>query len=242
MNDSLILMEQLKSLKLHGMAEAFNAIIRQPVQMRPSLETAISKMIETEIRTRDDSRTQRLLKAAKLAMKAHVEDVICSVERNLTNELMSALSDCSFVRNGENLLITGLAGCGKSFLACAFGHQACTLGYRTLYCNMNHFVSVLKQACLDGTTEQLHRQMDKVDLLILDDFGMQTITADVRQVLFTLVLDRYEKKSLIITSQLPFASWYDYIAENTMADAMLDRLSNGSHHIELKGYGNIMIM
>ena len=100
---------------------------------------------------------------------------------------------------------------------------------------MNHFVPVMKQAYLDGTSEKLLGRLNKMDLIILDDFGMQMMSNDIRSILLTLVVDRYEKKSLIVTSQLPVNSWYEYIAENSVADAMLDRLFNGSHHIDLAG-------
>jgi DNA replication protein DnaC len=236
MSDFGIIIEQLRgTLKLDGMAEACYDVSKMPVHMRPGLEALLARMIETEIRHRDDARTQKLLRAAKLPIKAHVEDVICSAERNLTRDKWDALSDCSFVRRAENALVTGATGTGKSYAVSALAHQACSIGMKTLYLNMNHFVPVMKQAYLDGTSEKLLGKLGKMDLLILDDFGMQMMTADIRSILLTLVVDRYEKKSLIVTSQLPVNSWYEYIAENSVADAMLDRLFNGSHHIDLTG-------
>lgn len=236
MSDLGIIIEQLRgTLKLEGMAEACYDVSKLPVHMRPGLEAALPKMIEAEIRHRDDVRTQKLLKAAKLAIKSHVEDVICSAERNLTRDKWDSLSDTGFVRRAENALITGAMGTGKSFVACALGHQVCSIGLKTLYLSMNHFVPVMKQAYLDGTSEKLLGRLNKMDLIILDDFGMQMMSNDIRSILLTLVVDRYEKKSLIVTSQLPVNSWYEYIAENSVADAMLDHLFNGSHHIDLAG-------
>lgn len=235
MNKLASIADRLKALKLNGMAEAFSDIIKLPVQMRPSLEMALSKMLETEVRHRDDSRTARLLKASKLRYQVLVEDINCSTARNFTREQLTFIADCGFVRRGENLLITGLTGCGKSYLACALGYQACTLGLKTLYLNMNRFVDALKQSRLDGTFSQMLSRLDKNDLIVLDDFGLQKMDSDTRIALLTLLEERYEKKSMIIISQLTLDKWYDYIAEATLADAIMDRLVSSSHHINLEG-------
>ena len=233
--DGNILTEQLRSLKLNGMAEAVGDMLLLPTHLRPSLESAVSKMVETEKAFRDESRTARLLKGAKLRVKALIEDIKCSTARNLTQDQLGAIADCGFIRRGENLLITGLTGTGKSFLACAIGYQACTLGLKTLYISMNHFIDQLKQARLDGTFEVLMTKLNKYDLIIFDDFGLQQMDSNTRIGLLTLLEDRYEKKSVIITSQLPLDKWYDYIAETTLADAIMDRLTTSSHHISLEG-------
>lgn len=230
-----IIVEQLKGLKLHGMAEAVDDILKLHIQMRPSLELSIEKMIEAEKRARDDYRTARLLKAAKFRFKVLIEDITCSTARNLTREQLSEVADCGFVRRGENLLITGKTGCGKSYLACAIGRQACIYGLRTLYLSMNHFIDLLKKARLDGTMEDLLKHLDRNDLIILDDFGLHQMDNNTRIALLTLLEDRYEKKSMIITSQLSVDKWYDYIAEQTLADAIMDRLINSSNHICLEG-------
>lgn len=235
MNELKIITEGLKSLRLNGMAEAVNDILKLPIQMRPNLELALSKIIETEIRSRDDSRTARLLKASKLRYQVIIDDITCSTARNLTQEQLGSIADCGFVRRGENLLITGLTGCGKSYLACAIGNQACTLGLKTLYLNMNRFCDVLKQAHVGGTFNQMLSKLDKKDLIILDEFGLQKMDADTRIALLTLLEDRYEKRSIIIVSQLPLDKWYDYIAEATLADAIMDRLINSSQHVSLEG-------
>lgn len=226
---------QLKELGLLGMAEAFEAMMILPMQKRPGLERAVEKMVQTEICNRDRKLTERLLKAAKLRYKVFIENITCSPERNLTEDTLAEVADCNFVRRGDNLLITGLTGCGKSYLACAIGYQACTLGLSTLYLSMNHFADELAKARLEGTYQKLIKKLERKDLVILDDFGLQPLTADARIALLTMLEDRYEKKSLVITSQLPLERWYDYIAEPTLADAIMDRLVNSSEHIELKG-------
>lgn len=226
---------QLRELGLHGMAESFASMMTLPMQKRPCLERAVEKMVETEVCTRDKKLAERLLKAAKLRYKVFMEDITCSEERNLREDQLAELADCNFVRQGDNLLITGLTGCGKSYLACAFGQQACILGLSTLFLSMNHFADDLTKARLEGTSQNLIRKLNKKDLLILDDFGLQPLTPEARLALLTLLEDRYERKSIIITSQLPLDRWYDYIAEPTFADAIMDRLIHSSIHIMLQG-------
>jgi len=227
--------EMLKNLKLYGMAEIFSDFMNLPLQNRPGLDVAVAKMIEAENCYRQKALTEKLLKASKLRYNACIEDIECSVARNLTKSTLDEVADCSFIRRGENLIITGLTGCGKSFLACALGRQACLLGLRTEYVNMNRFVDTVAQTRLDGTFDKLLRRLDKDDLIILDDFGLASITQDTRIALLQLLEDRYERKSVIIVSQLPIDKWYDYISEATLADAIMDRLVNTSSHIDLKG-------
>lgn len=233
--NSQLTINQLKELGLHGMAEAFDSLIKLPSQKRPSLDRAVEKMVQEELRTRDKKLTEKLLKAAKLRYKVFIEDIICSEERNLTEGQLAEVADCSFIRRGDNLLITGLTGCGKSYLACALGYQACHLGLSTLFLSMNHFADELTKARLEGTYQKLIKKLGKQDLLILDDFGLQPLTPEARLALLTLLEDRYGEKSVIITSQLPVESWYEYIAEPTLADAIMDRLIYSSEHIMLKG-------
>lgn len=234
--DFNLIADQLRLLKLEGMALAFEGLIALPIQSRPSLEIAVSKMIEQEKRTQADAKASRLLKAAKLHLPSVlIEDITCSQSRNLTKAELGELADCSFVRRGQNLLITGKTGCGKSWLACAIGHQACILGLKTLYFNMSHFIDGLKKSILEGTKEQLLKKLYRQDLVIFDDFGLQPMDADTRLALLTILEDRYESKSLIITSQLPLDRWYDYFAEPTLADAIMDRIFATSEHIRLEG-------
>ena len=226
---------QLKELGLEGMAESFDATMALPIQKRPSIERAVEKMIESEICMRDRKLYDRLVKAAKLRYNVYIENITCSTARNLTEAQLGELADCSFVRRGENLLITGLTGCGKSYLACALGRQACALGLSTLYLSMNHFADELSKAKLEGTMEKLLQKLGKKRLLIFDDFGLHALTQEARIALLTILEDRYGEKSVIITSQLPLERWYDYIAEPTLADAIMDRLINSSTHIRLEG-------
>lgn len=230
-----VIVNMLKELKLHGMAESFSGLMNTPMQMRPALDVCMSRMIEAENCWRNKARTEKLLKAAKLRYGAHIEDIECSVARNLTEAMLAELSECNYIRRGENVLITGQTGCGKSWLACALGRQACMLGFRTLYVNLNRFIEAVAQARLDGTFQKMLNRLEKYDLLIFDDFGLDSLTADTRIALLQMLEDRYERKSVIIASQLPLKNWYDYIGDATLADAIMDRLINNATHVDLKG-------
>ena len=225
----------MDGLKLNGMAEEFRAIMSLPMQTRPGLEIAMAKLVDAERNYRERCRTDRYMKASKLRYTASIEDIECTIDRNLTKDMLTEIADCSFLRRAENLLITGPTGCGKSFLACAIGRQACTLGFRTEYLNMNRFMDTITQAKLDGTFVKLLNHLNRFDLVIMDDFGLQSMDQDTRIALLQMLEDRYERKSTIIISQLPVAQWYEYIAEPTLADAICDRLVNNATLIDLKG-------
>ena len=226
---------QLKELKLKGMAASLEAIMTLPVLNRPTLELAIARMVEAEQLDRRDRKTEMYLKTSRLRYTALLEDIICGADRNFTKEDLAALSDCSFIRRHENLLIQGKCGCGKSFLACALGRQACILGYRTVYLNMNSFVEKVAISKLDGSFLKMITSLEKNDLIILDDFGLQPMDMNTRLALLQILEERYERKSVIIASQLPIAKWYDYIGDATLADAIMDRLVANANKIELKG-------
>ena len=226
----------LEGLKLKGMAKAFTEMIQMPLQQRPSMELAVAKLVDAERQYRTNLRTEIYLKTSRLRYNAVMEDVICSHERNLTKDQLSEIADCSFIRRAENILLTGLTGCGKSFLACSIGRQACMTGYRTEYFNMNRFIEKIALSKIDGTFLKLLSRLEKIDLIILDDFALQPLDQNTRLALLQILEERYERKSIIIASQLPVGKWYDYIEEPALADAIMDRLiSNATHIIELRG-------
>jgi DNA replication protein DnaC len=145
------------------------------------------------------------------------------------------LCDGLFIDKAENVLISGAAGCGKSFLACSLGRQACLLGKRTLYYGMSRFMETLASARLDGSLLKWMNQIAKAQLLIIDDFGLKKMDTNARITLLDILEDRYGNGATIITSQLPVSQWHEYIGDNTLADAIMDRVTAHAHRIELQG-------
>jgi DNA replication protein DnaC len=228
-------LEQLKDLKLLGMAGTYESILQLPVNQHPDSHVLIAQLTEAERQNRTHYKTQLYLKLSKLRYAAALEEISCSQNRNLPKEQLVQLADCSFIDRAENILISGATGSGKSFLACALGHQACVMGYKTLYLNLNRFTEKIMVAKLDGSFVKLLNQLEKVSLLVLDDFGLAPMDQNTRLALLQILEDRYHKKSVMIASQLPIAKWHEYIAEPTLADAIMDRLMANAHRFELKG-------
>ena len=226
---------ELQQLKLKGMLQTYQKVLLAPQQEQPGIHHLMAQLTESEIQNRIHNRTEMYLKLSKLRYDAILEQVHCTSDRNLSKESIAAISDCGFVKRAENILITGSTGCGKSYLACAIGRQACAFGYKTLYFSMSKFLEKITLCKLDGTLLKLLTQIEKTHLLILDDFGLQPLDVTSRLALLQIIEDRYEKKSMIITSQLPVGSWYEYIGESTIADAIMDRLSANAHRFDLKG-------
>ncbi|NJN28413.1 MAG: ATP-binding protein [Cyclobacteriaceae bacterium] len=228
-------LEQLRTLKLQGMARSYEAVLSLPVQSQPGAHELLAQLVQHEIENKRSKRTDLYLRLSKLRYASMLEEIKCSTERNLTREQVSSLADCSWIERAENLLVIGATGCGKSFLACGLGHQACQLGYKTLYLNMNRFIEKVTLAKLDGTFIKLLNQIEKTSLLILDDFGLQPLSADNRLALLQILEDRYKRKATLIASQLPVLKWHEYLGDPTLADAILDRLTANAQRIDLKG-------
>jgi len=234
MNTSITL-QQLKDLKLAGMARHYESVLQLPLHKQPEPHALIAGITEAEIQARTHYKTNLYLKLSKLRYQSMIEELTYGKERNLSKEQVLQLRDCSYIDRAENILISGATGSGKSFVACAFGHQACVMGYKTLYLNLNRFIERITHSKLDGSFIKLLNQIEKIHLLILDDFGLTPIDQNTRLALLQILEDRYGKKSIIIASQLPVGKWHESIAEPTLADAIMDRLLANAHRFELKG-------
>jgi DNA replication protein DnaC len=195
----------------------------------------LDTLLQSEWEYRENKKFDRHLRLARFRYGASIEEIDFAAPRGLDKTRLLRLADGSFIERRENLLVTGPTGVGKSFIASALGHQACLLGYRTLYFNAQKLFAKLKILKADGTYLKEITRMEKCDLLILDDFGMQNLDNTTRMNLMEIIEDRHGRKSTIIASQLPVASWYEVIGESTIADAILDRLIHGAHRIELNG-------
>jgi DNA replication protein DnaC len=227
--------EQMQHLKLFGMSKLYKAVLDQPSHQQPEAHTLLGMLTNAETQYRLSQRTQLYLRLSKLRYSTVPEQVNTTSGRGITREQLLLFCDGSFIEKGENVLVTGLTGCGKSYLACALGRQACMLGYRTLYFAMNRFIEALAASKLDGTYIRWLNQIARTPLLILDDFGLQPLDHHTKLALLQILEDRYAKGATIITSQLPVKAWYEYINEPTLADAIMDRMTANANRIELKG-------
>lgn len=229
-------MEQLRRLRLSGMAAAFAQQLEQPELQALSFEERFSLLLDREITRREDRRLSRLLQLARLRQQACVEDIDYKHRRGLERSLMASLISGDWIRARHNLHLTGPTGTGKSWLACALGHQACRQGLSVRYERVPRLLDTLRIARGDGSYHKRLLALAKADLLILDDFGLKPLTQAERLDLLELVDDRHGRRSTLVTSQLPIAHWHAYLGEDpTVADALLDRLLSAAHRLELKG-------
>jgi DNA replication protein DnaC len=228
-------LQQMQTLRLQGMHHAYRSQLELPMDQQLESHDLVAQLVQSEQLCRANEKTAYYLKLAKLRLPATIEQIECSAARNLTKQQLAVMAEGRYLQQGENVLITGSTGCGKSYLACALGHQACLQGYKTTYLNMNRLIEKVTLSKLDGSYTKMLNHLEKQSLIILDDFGLQNLTQEIRLTLLQLLEDRYGKKSTIITSQLPIAKWYEYINDPTLADAILDRLTANAHRIELKG-------
>ena len=228
-------LNQLHELKLKGMANAYQSQLNLPMHQQLESHEMVAHLAQTELNSRVNERTGYYLKLAKLRIPATPEQIKCSASCNFTKQQLAYLLEGEYIKQGQPLLITGPTGCGKSFLACALAHQACHMGYRTLYFNMTRFIEKVVMSKLDGSYLKLLATLERTPLIVLDDFGLQPLDQTLRLTLLQMLEDRYARKSIIFTSQLPIGKWYDYINDPTLADAIMDRVTSSATRIELKG-------
>lgn len=228
-------LEKMRRMHLLGMHRAFKTSLETSSTGHLTADELIALLIESEWEDRHNRSIERSMRSARFRYQATIEQVDYGIERGLDKNQLHRLAEGGFIKEKENLLICGPTGTGKSFLASALGHQACILGYKVLYANTNRLFSQLKMAKADGSVIKELMKIEKQDLLILDDFGMQPFDNQSRASLMEIIEDRHGKHSTLITSQLPVRQWYDVIGEQTIADAILDRIVHSAHRIELAG-------
>ncbi|WP_428625083.1 IS21-like element helper ATPase IstB [Sedimenticola sp.] len=229
-------LKQLRILKLIGMADALELQWSQPHTYDDlSFDERIGLLINQEVTSRDNKRLQRLLKAARFKITARLEEVDYTHPRGLKKSQFAALQSNDWINKKHNLVITGPTGCGKTFLACAIGHNACHQGNSVRYFRATRLFEALSIAHGDGSYLKLIAQLAKADVLIIDDWGLETLTQSQRNDLLEIMEDRHGSKSTVFTSQLPTTKWHAYIGDATLADAILDRLLHNAHKLTLRG-------
>ncbi len=226
--------QQLQSLRLSGMVKALSEQREQPAIAELGFEERLGLLLDREITLRDTRRLQTRLRQAKLKHPACMEDIDYQ-SRRLDKTLMAKLTQCQWVSSHHNIFVIGPTGTGKTYLACALSHKACLEGYSSRYHRLSRLMPELKLARGDGRYSAMINDLAKIDVLLLDDFGLVPLTDEYRRDLLEILDDRHNKRSTIVTSQLPVKLWHEAIGDKTLADAILDRLVHNAYRIELKG-------
>jgi len=228
-------LDKLQILKLAGMATAF-VEQRESTEIEAlSFEERLGLLVDRELTYRDNRRMTSRLRRAKLRHNACLEDIDYRHPRGLDKSLMTSMVTCQWLKEHLNVLITGPAGVGKTWIACALAHQACREGYTALYLRLPRLLHDVALARGDGRYPRLLRSLARLDLLVIDDWGLAKLTPDNLRDLLEILEDRYAARSTVVTSQLPIEKWHDLIGEPTFADAILDRLIHNAYKLKLKG-------
>jgi DNA replication protein DnaC len=230
------LLEQITQLNLSGFKQALELQSEGTKYQSLSFEERLYHLFEAEINQRHDKRIKRMLSFAKLKdSSASLDQIEYHAKRNLDKSQILSLANCEFINKAQNILLTGMTGTGKSFLAQALARRAISLGYSAKYYRINTLLEEIKMARLDGSYTKTLAKISKFKLLLLDDFGITPLKGDEINDLFEIIEERTLSGSIIITAQLPIKEWYAYLGNETIADAMMDRLIHTAHKIELKG-------
>jgi len=228
-------LEKLKSMRLDAMAQLHEQQMSSNQHTKMTPDEYLSLLIDHQWEERQNKKIQRLLKQASFRQKTTIVEVNYQEQRNLDRNMYQRLATLDFISKKENVIITGPSGLGKSYLCQALGHQACMMEKKVLYQNTARLLNRLKLAKVDGTYLKELKRINSTNMLILDDFGLQAMDNQGRESLLDIIEERYDHASTIVSSQIPVSAWYDIIGEGTIADAILDRLVNSSHRIDLKG-------
>jgi DNA replication protein DnaC len=228
-------LDKLKTLKFYGMIQGLHDQVQHPAIDQLSFEERLGLLVDREMTDRLDRRLKNRLLQAKLKQNACLEDIDYQSNRGLDKALVHSLHDCQWVKKHLNILITGPTGVGKSWIGCALAQKACREGYTAVYQRLPRLFQELPLAKGDGSYSKLLTRLGKTDVLLLDDWGLATLTAEQRRDLLEILEDRHGSHSTIVTSQLPLDQWHTSIGDSTLADAIMDRLIHNAYKINLKG-------
>jgi len=227
--------EKLKQMRLNAMAQMHYSNIQNNINQQYTIDEYVGMLVDSEWEEKQNRKIKNLIKNARFRFTATLQDIDYTANRQLDKNTFHRLALLDFIHNNENIIITGATGTGKSYIAQALGHQACMMMFKTLYYNTGRLMDNLKLSRLEGTYTKTILSIEKVSLLILDDFGLASFDNQARQALMDIVESKYNRSSIIISSQIPVSDWHELIGEGTVADAILDRIVYSSHRIELKG-------
>ena len=228
-------LDQLKTMRLHGMAQAFEEQLHHSNADALSFDDRLAFLVEREHTLRANRQLTNRLRRAKLKLQATLEDLDLHARRGLDKTLLRELATARFIKDHLNILITGPTGVGKTYLACAIAHSACRNGFTARYLRLPRLLQDIVIARGDGSYPRFLVQLAKTDLIILDDWGLAPLNAEQRRDLLDILDDRHATRSTIVTSQLPVKQWHDIIGDPTLADAILDRLVHNAYTLNLKG-------
>jgi len=227
--------QKLIEMKMHGMAADFEQYLDSAGKDKLSFEERFGMMVDREFSERQERKLKQRLGKAKFREKACIEDINYRHPRNLDRSVIQRLTTCRWIKNHDNVLITGATGLGKTWLACALANKACREGFTARYHRVPRMLQGLHLARADGSYSKELDRMAKTDVLILDDWGLSQPSDSERRDILEIIEDRSGRRSTIVTSQLPVNKWHDYIGDPTLADSILDRLVHNSHRIALRG-------
>ena len=228
-------LEKLRGMRLFGMHDAFKTSLENNLKEQMTQDQLIFHLVSSEWDNRKNRAVERAVRAAAFRYNAALEDIDYTFERGLDRNQVERLAALEFIRDHRDLFITGPTGTGKSYLATALGNKACQDGFRVFYASTNKLISLLKIAKAKGNILNELKRIERADLLILDDFGMQAFDSQGRGIMMEIIEDRHGKHSTMITSQVPVKGWHDVIGERTVADAILDRIVHHALRVELYG-------
>lgn len=228
-------LDKIEQLRLFGMAKAMREQQQNQKATALGFEERLGLLVDRELTERENRRLATRLRMAKLRLSASIEDIDYRQPRGLDKQLVLSLASNQWIIEHHNLLIIGPTGVGKSYLACALSHKACRDGHLVLYQRLPRLLEDLALSHHDGRYRKLMKSLLKADLLVLDDFGLAPLTTEQQRDLLEIIEDRYDRRSTLITTQLPVKHWHDILADPTLADAIMDRLVHNAYKIELKG-------